>query len=79
MAAQGTLRSFDLATRFPSLLSECLLKRKNIVKMCHGHSQVRDNAQSHHPVQAEHTPRACCRAASQTSPAVPECCRIRPQ
>ena len=25
------------------------------------------------------SPRACCRAASQTPPAVPECCRIRPQ
>ena len=29
---------------------------------------MRDNAQSHHPAQAEHTPRACCRAASQTPP-----------
>ena len=33
--AQGTLRSFDLAARFTyfRLLSECLLKRKIIVKM----------------------------------------------
>ena len=45
----------------------------------HGRNQARDNVQSPHPAPSGHTPRACCRAASQTSPAVPECCRIRPQ
>ena len=40
---------------------------------------MRDNAQSRHPAQAEHTPRAYCTATSPAVPAVPGCCRTRPQ
>ena len=44
----------------------------------HGRNQARDNAQSPHPAQAVHTPKAYCTAASPALPAVPGCCRIRP-
>ena len=37
------------------------------------------DAQSHHPAPAEHTPRACCRAASPVPPAAQGCCRTRSQ
>ena len=46
--------------------------------VCRGHIPVIGNAQSLHPAQAGHTPRACCRAASPVLPAVPGRCRIRP-
>ena len=41
----------------------------------HGHSQVRDSAQSPHPAQAVHTPTAYCTAAS---PVLPVCKSINP-
>ena len=49
------------------------------LSVCHGHSQVRDNAQSHHSAQAGRTPRACCIVANQVQLAVPGYCRIRPR
>ena len=45
----------------------------------HGRNQARDNAQSPHPAPSGYTPKAYGRAASQVLPAVPGCCRIRPQ
>lgn len=72
--------------RFVSLiLSVCFLFSINTVSyaaslsVCHGHSQVRDNAQSHHSAQAGRTPRACCIVANQVQLAVPGYCRIRPR
>ena len=57
----------------------CLAYLEVSLSVCHGHSQVRDNAQSHHSAQAGRTPRACCIVANQVQLAVPGYCRIRPR
>ena len=49
----------------------CLAYLEVSLSVCHGHSQVRDNAQSHHSAQAGRTPRACCIVANQVQLAVP--------
>ena len=46
--------------------------------VCRGRSQGKDNAPSHHSVQAGRTPRARCTAANPALSAVPRSCRIHP-